>query len=368
MGFMDKLKNEFIDIIEWLDDSDNTLVYRFQRYDNEIKYGAKLVVREGQTAVFVNEGKIADVFAPGTYTLKTENLPVLATLKGWKYAFSSPFKAEVYFCNTRQFTDLKWGTPGPATMRDAELGAVRITAYGLYSIRLADPALFIREIVGTQGQFSTESIETNLRGKISTAIKEALPYAGIPVIDLEGKSVWLGDTLRDRLAPSMRLLGIELMEIQIQDIGLPQEIEKAMDKAGAMRIVGNLQEYTQYETAASISDAVNNPGGVAAIGAAAGIGIGVAGRMGTSMGEAASPNTSQAPPPLPPQPDFFVAVNDLQTGPFSKYVLSQMVQSGQLLPETLVWKQGMPNWIPAGQVSELASLFAIPPSIPTKEG
>ena len=367
MSLMDKIKNEFIDIIEWLDDSDNTLVYRFQRYENEIKYGAKLVVREGQMAVFVNEGKTADVFAPGTYTLKTQNLPVLATLKGWKYGFFSPFKAEVYFCNTRQFTDLKWGTPGPATMRDSELGAVRVTAYGIYSIKLADPALFIREIVGTQGQFSTESIETNLRGKISTAIKEALPYAGIPVIDLEGKSVWLGETLRDRLVPSMRLLGIELMEIQIQDIGLPQEVEKAIDKAGAMRVVGNLQEYTQYETAASISDAVNNPGGVASIGASAGIGIGVAGQMAASMGGTPPHNVSQAPPPLSSQTDFFVAVNNTQTGPFARHVLSQMAQSAQLLPETLVWKQGMANWTPASQISELAGLFVTPPAIPTKE-
>ncbi len=371
MGLMDKLKTELIDIIQWLDDTDDTLVHRFPRYENEIKYGARLVVREGQAAVFINEGKIADVFGPGTYTLETRNLPVLATLKGWKYGFSSPFKAEVYFCSTRQFTNLKWGTPGPATMRDAELGAVRVTAYGLYSIKLADPALFIREIVGTDGQFSTESIEDNLRGKIGSHIKETLPDAGIPVIDLEGRLVQLAASLRTRLAPSMRALGIELTEVQVQDISLPPEVERAIDKAGAMRVIGNMQEYTQYETASAIRDAVNNPGGLAAIGAAAGIGIGMAGQMGTAMGGVTTGNgaqTSAAPPPLPPQSRFFVAVNGQQTGPYDRGVLLQMARSGQLNPGSLVWKQGMANWAAAGQTAELADIFVVPPPLPPEKG
>ncbi|MGC2063463.1 MAG: SPFH domain-containing protein, partial [Thermodesulfovibrionales bacterium] len=192
MGFFDKVRAEFIDIIEWLDPTNNTLAHRFERFDNEIKYEARLVVREGQQAVFINEGQIADVFKPGTYALTTQNLPILTTLKGWKYGFHSPFKAEVYFCSTRLFTSLKWGTPGPVTMRDKEFGAVRVTSFGIYSIRVKDPAVFIREIVGTDGNFTTESIEDNLRGKIGMRVKEVLPETGIPIIDLEAKVVTLG--------------------------------------------------------------------------------------------------------------------------------------------------------------------------------
>ena len=364
---MDKLNGELIDIIESFGNTGNTLVHRFARHDNEIKYGARLVVREGQAAVFINEGKLADVFKPGTYTLETRNLPVLATLKGWKHGFSSPFKAEVYFCSTRQFTNLKWGTPGPATMRDAELGAVRVTAFGLYSIKLKDPALFIREIAGTDEFFSTASIEENLRGKISSHIKEALPDAGIPVIDLESNVIQLGNRLRARVAPSMLALGLELTEVQVQDIGLPAEVEKAIDKAGAMRVIGNMREYTEYETASAIRDAANNPGGLAAAGVGAGIGIGMAGQMGSAMGGMTSgqPIAANAtPPPLPSQTRFFVGINGKRTGPFETSVLLRMAQSGQLKPESLVWKQGMANWEPAGQMAELGEMFIVPPPLP----
>lgn len=363
MGVLDKLKGELIDIIQWLDDTHDTLVYRFVRYDNEIKYGAQLVVREGQMAVLISEGKLADVFEPGTYRLETRNLPILATLKGWKYGFSSPFKAEVYFCSTRQFTNLKWGTPGPVTMRDPELGAVRVTAYGLYAIRLKDPALFIREVVGTDGTFSASSIEDNLRGKIASHIKEALPQAGIPVIDLEGKVVLLAETIRNRVAPAMEALGLELTEVQVQDIGLPAEVEQAIDKAGAMAAIGNMQQYTSYETASAIRDAANNPGGLAAAGVAAGIGFGMAGQMGAAVG--ALPGETAPPPPLPPQTQFFVAVNNQQTGPHDRATLIRMSQSGELDRESLVWRQGMKDWAKAGQLEELADLFAhLPPPLP----
>jgi membrane protease subunit (stomatin/prohibitin family) len=373
MALWDKLKAEFIDIIQWLDDTNDTLVYRFERYGNEIKYNAKLVVREGQMAVFINEGQLADVFKPGTYTLTTKNLPILATLKGWKYGFESPFKAEVYFCSTRQFTNLKWGTPGPVTMRDAEFGPIRVTAFGLYSIKVKDPAAFIREIVGTDGTFTTEQIEDNLRGKIGTRIKEVMPDAGIPIIDLESKVVQLGETLRSRISPAIEALGLELKEVQVQDVGLPEEVERAIDKAGAMRAIGNMQMYTQYETANSINDAANNPGGLAAAGVGVGMGFGmggqVAGAMGGLFAGQAQPQQQQgiggAAPPLPPQLQLFVAVNGQQSGPFDLPVLQQMARSGQLTRDTLVWKQGMHAWTAAGQVNELASVFdPVPPPVP----
>jgi membrane protease subunit (stomatin/prohibitin family) len=346
------------------------LACRFERYGNEIKYNAKLVVREGQMAVFINEGQLADVFTPGTYTLTTRNLPVLATLQGWKYGFESPFKAEVYFCSTRQFTSLKWGTPGPVTMRDTEFGAVRVTAFGLYSIRIKNPAVFIREIVGTEGNFTTEQIEDNLRGKIGTCIKEVLPDAGIPIIDLESKVVQLGETLKIRIAPAFEALGLDLTEVQVQDVGLPEEVERAIDKAGAMRAIGSMQMYTQYETANSINDAANNPGGLAAAGVGIGMGFGMGGQMAGAMGGMFAGQSQMQPgidgvtllPPL----QLFVAVNGQQTGPFDLAILQQMVQSGQLSRDSLVWKQGMAAWAPAGQVDEVSSVFgATPPPVST---
>jgi len=377
MGLWDKLKAEVIDIVQWLDDTNDTLVCRFERYGNEIKYNAKLVVREGQMAVFVSEGQLADVFKPGTYTLTTRNLPVLATLKGWKYGFESPFKAEVYFCSSRQFTNLKWGTPGPVTMRDPEFGAVRVTAFGLYSIRIKDPALFIREIVGTDGTFTTGQIEDNLRGKIGTRIKEVMPEAGIPMIDLESKVVQLGETLKARIAPAIEALGLDLMEVQVQDVGLPEEVERAIDKAGAMRAIGNMQMYTQFENASSINDAANNPGGLAAAGVGVGMGLGMGGQMAGAMGgmfagqsqPQAQPGVGRAPltpPPLPSQIQLFVAVNGQQTGPFDLAVLQQMAHSGQLTRDSLVWKQGLVAWTAAGQMAELSALFgAVPPPLPS---
>lgn len=375
MALWDKLKAELIDIIQWLDDTNDTLIYRFPRYNNEIKYNAKLVVREGQAAVFINEGQLADIFGPGTHTLTTQNLPVLATLKGWKYGFESPFKAEVYFVSTRQFTNLKWGTPGPCTMRDPEFGAVRVTAFGIYAIKIKDPAVFIREIAGTDGAFTTEEIQENLKGKIGMRIKEVMPELQIPVIDLESKVYTLGEMLKERIAPAFEGLGIALTEVQVQDVGLPEEVERAIDKAGAMRAIGNMQTFTQYETASAIKDAANNPGGLAAAGVGVGMGFGMGGQMAGAMGgmfagqsqpqQAAAPTPGAVPPPLPPQLQLFVALNGQQSGPLDLPALQQLAQSGQLTRETLVWKQGMASWAAASTVTELAVVFgAVPPPLP----
>lgn len=368
MALWDKLMGELVDIVEWLDDSNDTLAYRFERYQNEIKYGAKLVVREGQVAVFISEGQLADVFKPGTHTLTTQNLPILATLKGWKYGFNSPFKAEVYFCSTRKFTDLKWGTPGPAMMRDADFGMVRATAFGIYAIRVKDAGIFVKDLVGTDGRFTTDEIQENLRGKIGLRIKEVMPELGIPVIELEAKVTELGTRLRERLGTEFEGMGIELVEVQVQDIGLPEEVEKAIDKRGAMAAIGNLQAYSQYESASAIRDAANNPGGAA--GAAVGIGAGVA--MGAQMMNAMGAGTSgfggaaaATPPPIPGAASFHVAVNGQQTGPFDLAALQQQAASGGLTRASLVWKAGMAQWVKAGDVPELAALFAhVPPPVP----
>ena len=370
-----KLTGELIDIIQWLDDSSNTLVYRFERMNNEIKYGAKLTVREGQMAVFINEGQLADVFKPGMHTLTTQNMPVLSTLKGWKYGFESPFKAEVYFVNTRKFTDLKWGTPGPATMRDSEFGIVRATAFGIYAIRISDPGIFIKDISGTEGRFTTDSIQENLRGKIGLRIKEVMPELGLSIIDMEAKVSVIGQMLRDRIQPDFAAMGLELVEVQVQDIGLPEEVEKAIDKRGAIAAVGNLQAYTQYETASSIHDAATTPNSAAGAGMGLGAGFAMGGNMMGQMGGAFAGNnnatsaavsaSSAAPPPLPAQATFHVAVNGAQTGPFDMGTLQGQAGSGVLKRDSLVWKTGMAQWAKAGDVAELGALFAgVPPPLP----
>jgi len=365
MALWDKLKQELIDIVEWLDDTNDTLAFRFERYQNEIKYGAKLVVREGQMAAFVNEGKLADVFKPGTYTLETQNIPILATLRGWKYGFNSPFKAEVYFVSTRKFTDLKWGTPGPAMMRDKDFGMVRATAFGIYAIRVKDPGTFIKDLVGTDNRFTIQEISENLRGKIGLRIKEVMPELGIPVIEMEAKVTEMGNRLRERLQPDFEAMGLELVEVQVQDVGLPEEVEKAIDKRGAIAAVGNLQAYTQYETASSIKDAANNPGGAAGVGMGLGAGMAMGAQMANAMTGAAHATSAAAPPPIPGAAMFHVAVGQNQTGPFDMGALQGQVTSGQLTRNSLVWKAGMAQWVKAGDVPELASLFAaVPPPVP----
>lgn len=367
IDWVKKLTGELIDIIEWLDDSTNTLVYRYERNNNEIKYGAKLTVREGQMAVFINEGQMADVYKPGMYTLTTQNMPILSTLKGWKYGFESPFKAEIYFVNTRKFTDLKWGTPGPSTMRDKEFGIVRVTSFGIYSIRIKDAGIFIKDISGTEGRFTTEEIQENLRGKIGMRIKEVMPELGLSVIDLEPKVAVLGTMLRERIAADFEAMGLELVEVQVQDIGLPEEVEKAIDKRGAIAAIGNMQAYTQYETASAIHDAATTPNSAAGAGMGLGAGFAMGGGMvGQMAGAAGAMNAaSAAPPPLPMQAIFHVAVGGTQTGPFDMGALQSQVNAGTLKRDALVWKAGMAQWSTAGELAELAGLFSnLPPPLP----
>ena len=374
VDWVKKLTGELIDIIQWLDDSNNTLVYRFERLNNEIKYGAKLTVREGQMAVFINEGQLADVYKPGMYTLTTQNMPILATLKGWKYGFESPFKAEVYFVSTRKFTDMKWGTPGPATMRDKEFGIVRATAFGIYTIRIKDPGIFIKDISGTEGRFTTDAIQENLRGKIGLRIKEVMPELGLSIIDLEAKVTVMGNMLKERIGPDFEAMGLDLCEVQVQDIGLPEEVEKAIDKRGAIAAVGNLQAYTQYETASAIHDAATTPNSAAGAGMGLGAGFAMGGNMFGQMGAAqaavnagggAGGGAAAMPPPLPTAAAFHVAINGQQAGPFDMGALQGQAGSGALKRDSVVWKAGMAQWLKAGEVPELAALFAnVPPPVP----
>ncbi|MBL8087705.1 MAG: SPFH domain-containing protein [Chthonomonas sp.] len=357
MGIFDKIRGEFVDIIEWLDDTQDTMVYRFERQGNEIKYGAQLTVRESQAAVFVNEGQIADVFGPGRFELKTENLPILTTLKSWKFGFNSPFKAEVYFVNTKRYTDLKWGTMNPVMMRDAELGVVRVRAFGTYAMRVTDPAKFLQEIAGTDWQFTTDEVTEHLRNQIVSRFAEATAQAGIPVIDLSARYSELGDQILATIAKDIEAIGIELVNFRIENVSLPPEVEEAIDKRSSMGVVGNLQNYTQFQAANAIEKAAENPGGLGA----AGVGMGIGQVMGQMMTTGAQP---PAPVAAPPALEFHVVVNGASSGPYNMQTLQTMV-GGSLTADTLVWRAGMADWQPASKVEALSSLFSsVPPPVP----
>jgi len=365
MGLFDKLRGEFIDIIEWTDPTGDTMVYRFPRHGNEIKMGAKLTVREGQVAAFVNEGQLADVFQPGMYTLETQNLPILSTLRGWKHGFHSPFKAEVYFVSTRRFTNLKWGTKHPITLRDPEFGPVRLRAFGTYVVRVKDAGRFIREIVGTDGHFTTDEVSDQLRNMIVSRFADIVAESKIPVLDLAANYDELGEYVTNRIRDGFAEYGLDVTKLLVENISLPDEVEKALDKRASMGVIGDLKRYAQFQTAEAMEAAAENPGGMAAGGMGLGMGFAMANQMGAAMGGATAASQPTTPPPLPTQPAYHIAVGGQQQGPFTLDALRTCVQDGRLTRQTLVWKQGMAQWIPAGQVPEVAALFgATPPPLP----
>lgn len=364
MDIWKKLTGELVDIVEWLDDTRDTLVYRFERLQNEIKYGAKLVVREGQTAVFINEGQLADVFKPGTYTLETQNVPILATLKGWKYGFNSPFKAEVYFVNTRQFTDLKWGTMNPIMLRDPEFGPLRLRAYGTYAMKVSDAGVLVKEIAGTNGRLTVDGLTDQVRNLIVSRFSESLGEARVPALDLAANYSELGGTIAGLMQPAVAQYGIALTALLIENISLPPEVEQALDARTKMGVIGDLNRYTQFQAAESMRDAAKNPGGTAGAGLGAGMGFAMGQQMAQAMAGSASSGPS-APPPIPSAAAFFVAINNQQAGPFDLATLTQKARAGELSRDSLVWKNGMASWAAAGSVGELASVFStLPPPLP----
>jgi len=364
MALWDRIKNELIDIIEWTDDSSNTMVWRFPRHQNEIKNGAQLTVRESQVAVFVNEGAIADVYKPGRVELVTQNMPILTTLKGWKYGFNSPFKVEVYFVNTKNFTDNKWGTKNPIMLRDPEFGPIRIRAFGTYAIKVVDAAKFIREIAGTQAHFATEEVTEQLRNLIVTRFSDAIGESKIPILDLAANYDELSKFITGKISPEFGEFGLEVTKFLVENVSLPPEVETAMDKRSSMGILGNLNQYTQFQAANAMEQAAKNPGGTNP-GLEMGMGFAMAQQMGqmfNQQNQQQNNNNNNAPPPLP---GLFVAVNGQQQGPFNQQTLQQMVQQGNLTRDSLVWKQGMQAWTKAGDVAELSSLFTVtPPPLP----
>jgi membrane protease subunit (stomatin/prohibitin family) len=294
MGILDSLRTQFIEVIEWLDNSGNTMLYRFPVHDQEIKNGARLTVRESQAAIFVFQGQIADVFPPGLYTVDGGNTPILTKLGAWKYGFSSPFKAEVYFVNTKQFTDLKWGTPNPVMMRDADFGMVRLRAFGIYSMRVGDPRAFMKEIAGTNARFETEDIEGQLRRTLVSGFSDALAESKIAALDLASNYDELSQFSRTKLNEEFKSFGLELVKFVVENISLPPEVEAAMDKRTSMGVIGDVGRYAQFQAADAMRDAAQNPSGGAGLGAGLGAGFAVGNMMAGAMGNAMNPQTSSS--------------------------------------------------------------------------
>ncbi|HVG22955.1 MAG TPA: SPFH domain-containing protein [Thermoanaerobaculia bacterium] len=373
MGLWDAIKNEFIQIIEWLDDSNNTLVYRFPVHDQEIKMGAQLTVRENQVAIFVNEGQVADVFKPGRYELSTQNMPVLSTLRGWKYGFDSPFKAEVYFFNTRLFTDLKWGTQNPVMMRDAEFGMIRMRAFGTYAIRISEPREFFKTVVGTQGLTTTEDILVQLRSTIVSNFSDIVAESKIAALDLAASYRELAQLAQKDLTPSFNALGLELARFNIDNISLPEEVEAAIDQRTKLGVLGDrMNQYTQMQAAESIKVAAANPGGVAGAGVGFGAGMAMGNAMGNAFGQQQQQGQGQqAAPPPPPSgtsnaPRWSLAIDGKTYGPYTDDGLKAMVQSGQVAASTQAWRPGAAGWAAIDSYPELGgeSSSAMPPPPP----
>ncbi len=386
MGLLDNLKNQignqlasqFIEIIQWLDDSNDSMVYRFPVYNQEIKMGAQLTVRENQAALFINEGKAADLFTPGRYELTTQNLPILTTLRGWKYGFQSPFKAEVYFFNTRLFTDLKWGTTNPVMMRDAEFGMIRLRAFGTYAMKIADPKTFFSTIVGTQGLTTTEEITGQLRSTILSKLSDAIAESKVAALDIASKYDELSGHGRQILTPEFGSFGLELSKFFIENVSLPEEVEAAIDQRTKLGVLGDkMAQYTQLQAADAIKTAAANPGGIAGAGAGLGAGLAIGGAMGGAFqqvaGAMAPPPGTTAPPPPPPAPGFAaprwsLTVDGKTYGPYTDDAVKGMIASGQVAAGTLAWKPGAAGWAPVSSFEEFAgaggSAQAPPPPPP----
>jgi membrane protease subunit (stomatin/prohibitin family) len=369
MGIFDFLTGEFIDVIHWVDDTRDTMVWRFEREGHEIKYGAKLTVREGQAAVFVHEGQLADVFTPGLYMLETNNMPILTTLNHWDHGFKSPFKSEIYYVNTTRFADLKWGTKNPIICRDPEFGPVRLRAFGTYAIRVTDPARFLTEIVGTDGEFTMDEISYQIRNIIVQEFSRVIASSGIPVLDMAANTADLGKLVAAEISGTLAEYGLSMPELYIENISLPPAVEEAMDKRTSMGVVGDLGKYTQFSAAEAMTAAATTPNSGMGAGMGMGVGMAMAQQMANQgpWGARPAPQASAAavpPPPPPVEHVWHIAENGATKGPFSKAAMGRMATEGTLTRDTFVWTPGQDGWMRAEDVSELAQLFTILPPPP----
>ena len=324
MALMDFIKKQFIDIIQWTEQDDDTMSWRFPMAEFESQNGAALTVRESQMAVFVNEGKVADVFGPGQYKLTTQTLPVLTYLKNWDKLFESPFKSDVYFFSTRQKIDRKWGTPNPVTIRDKDFGMVRLRAFGIYAFHLSDPKAFHTTLSGTTESYSTEQLEGQLRNTIAGHIADIFGESGVPFIDMASNQVEFGNALKAKMEPMFQGYGLTLDSLNVQSISLPEELQAMLDKRIGVNMMGGMQAYTQFQTAEAIPLAAQNEGGLAGLGAGVGVGFGVGQQVAASMAQSLNPAASSAAPAaVPVSPDEVVATIEKLHGLVGKGMLSQ---------------------------------------------
>ena len=298
MGLRDFISKQFIDVIHWTESEEGVLAYRFPMQDMEIQNGGQLTVRESQLGVFVNEGKVADVFAPGLYTLNTQTLPILTYLKNWDKAFKSPFKSDVYFFSTRLQTNQRWGTATPITIRDKEFGAVRLRTYGIYSYRISDAKLFYTKVSGTREIYRVADIEGQLRNTIIGRMADTFGERQVPFLDMAANQIELGQKIAEHIQPVFNDLGLSLDTFVVESLSLPDELQKLLDQRIGMAMVGDLNKYTQFQVAQSMPIAAANEGG-----GAAGIGVGLGAGLTMAQQMMQSMNQPQAPaPPAPPAP------------------------------------------------------------------
>lgn len=291
MGF---LRRQLLKVIEWNDNTTETIVYRYPMEDrDEIMNGCQLVVRPSQAAILVSSGQIADIYGEGTHKLTTSNMPILTKIAGWKYGFDSPFKAEVYYVNTKQFINQKWGTASKVTLRDSEFGYVRLGARGMYTFKVKDVAIFMREIFGTNRDYQTESLKEYFKSIVVTGFSDALGEAKIAAVDLPSKYRELSDIVKQEVQNDFDAIGVELVNFLIENIALPSEVEKAIDQRASLGAMsGKMNEFTQYQTAQAIRDAANNPNGGSGF-AGVGVGLGAAMAMGNAMNNVNQQPTQQ---------------------------------------------------------------------------
>lgn len=367
MGLWDMLKQQasaqFLDLLEWLEDGGKTVVWRFPVFNQAITDRSRLVVREGQAAVFVSEGRLSDVFGPGSYTLDTKNTPIMSFFTTIAYQFQYPYKGDVYFVSTRQFLDNAWGTPNPILMRDPEFGPVRVRGFGNYAFRITDPAAFLRQVVGTDGLFTSDEITGQLKKKLVSVLADTLGESGVPLLDLASRYMDLGDTLRDRINPHFQSsYGVTLTDFAIQNLTLPEEVEKALDTRSKMGVLGNLDQYAKLQAAEALGTAAANPG-LGGAGVGMGVGFGLGQQMAGMMASAAAAPGVVAPPAVPPplpSASYHYAGPSGQVQAAADEVARRVGQDRSA--RHLVWMPGWSAWKPWSEVPEIAAL--VPPAPP----
>ena len=372
MGIWDTLKThakaQFLDVIQWLDDSPDTLVYRFPIFNQAIQDGGKLVVRESQAAVFVNEGQLSEVFPAGTYELSTRTKAIWSFFESIKYQLNYPYKGDIYFVSLRQFTNQKWGTPNPIMMRDAHLGMVRVRAFGSYAFKISNPATFLKEVVGTNGLFTTEEIAGHLKRKLVSVFADTLGEMQVPVLDLAAHYMDIGDAMRQRISPWFEQnFGVALTDFVVENVSLPPEVEKMLDKRTSMGIVGDMGAFTQFQAANAIEAMASRPGASNPM-MDAGMGMAMGGVMGAQMGRQAgaafNPQTGLGGAPTPPPPPGaakFHYAGPAGQGEYTVAEIAAFIGKDRAGAHNL-WAAGWAGWKSWKEVPEVAT--AVPPEMP----